>query len=152
MLQRLAAGMYFSARMVDPGPDEIAINVLQAAGVAQAANELLPVDELARTNAVSRSSLTRKIEKLEQLGLMLSGLEEGDYPILLTAGRQYLDRRADVPIAVLRFLPGVVDDLTAREALIHAGTVLVDTFRADLLDGTGVDRARELVPPGSFGP
>ena len=40
-----------------------------------------------------------------------------------------------------------MDDLTAREVLIHAGIVLVDTFRADLLDGTGVDRARELVPP-----
>ena len=133
--------------MVDHEPDEVTIHVLQAAGVAQAANELLPFEELAKAHDVSPSGLALEIEKLEEMGLMLGGLEEGNNPILLNAGRQYLDRRGDVSAELLRFLPSVVDDLTAREVLIHAGTVLVDTFRAELLDGSGVDRATELVPP-----
>jgi hypothetical protein len=37
--------------------------------------------------------------------------------------------------------------LTAREALITAGTTLIDTFRAELLDGRGVTYAQEIVPP-----
>lgn len=147
VLQAFRSWMYSLLGMVDREQHEIAMHVLQAAGVAQAANELLPIDELAKTHAVSPTGLRLEIEKLEQMGLMLSGLEEGNNPILLNAGRQYLDRRGDVPTEVLRFLPRVVDDLTAREVLIHAGTVLVDTFRADLLDGAGVDRARDLVPP-----
>jgi hypothetical protein len=142
----LVDGVVSLVGMADHESDEIAIHVLQAAGVAEAANEPLPVEELAKTHAVLPMGLTLEIEKLEQMGLMLSGLEEGNNPILLNAGRQYLDRRGDVPPEVLRFLPTVVDDLSAREVLIHAGTILVDTFRAGLLDGEGVDRAREIVP------
>jgi hypothetical protein len=133
--------------MVDDQLDELAIHVLQAAGVAQAANEPLPIDELARTHDVSPTSLLLTVEHLEQVGLMLGGLEEAGGPILLNAGRQYLDRHGDVPIEVLRFLSTVVDDLNAREALIHAGTILVDTFRDRLLNDAGVVHAAELVPP-----
>jgi hypothetical protein len=127
--------------------DEVAIHVLEAAGIAQAANERLPIDELARTHDASRASLLLKVEQLEQMGLMLGGLEEGGDPILLNAGRQYLDRHGDVPLEVLRFLPSVVDDLNAREALIHAGTILVDTFRDRLLNDAGIVHAAQLVPP-----
>jgi hypothetical protein len=133
--------------MADGLPDEIAIPILRAAGVAQAANELLPIDELAKAHDVSPSSLALEIEHLEQMGLVLGGLEEGSSPILLNAGRQYLTRHGDVPTEVLRFLPTVVDDLNAREVLIHAGTILADTFRDRLLNGAGVGHATELVPP-----
>lgn len=44
-------------------------------------------------------------------------------------------------------MPIVVDDLNARRALIHAGTMLVDEFRYQLLNGAGVEHAVELVPP-----
>jgi hypothetical protein len=48
---------------------------------------------------------------------------------------------------VLSFLPAVIDDLNAREALLVAGTILVDEFRAALVNGDPVDYARALVPP-----
>jgi hypothetical protein len=41
----------------------------------------------------------------------------------------------------------VIDDLNAREALVVGGTILVDEFRAALVDGDPVDHARGLVPP-----
>jgi hypothetical protein len=130
---------------------ELSIRLLQAAGVAQAADEILPLIQLAQANDAAPSSLELAVEQLEQMGLLLGGLEEGQCPILLTAGRQYLDRRGDVPNEVLRFLPRIVDDLNARDALIHAGTILVDEFRDRLLSGGGVEQAVELVPP-AFAP
>jgi len=133
--------------MIDDETKNLAIDVLQAVGVAQAANEQLPVNDLARMHDMSVSSLRVAIEQFERMGLLFSGLEEGNSPILLDAGRQYLKRRGDVPLEVLNFLPAVVDDLDARQALIHAGTRLVDEFRYQLLNGTGVDHAVELVPP-----
>jgi hypothetical protein len=49
---------------------------------------------------------------------------------------------------VLHFLPAYIDDLYAREALLHGGVVLVDQYRHQLLKGRGVEHAREqLVPP-----
>jgi hypothetical protein len=87
------------------------------------------------------------VEQIEDLGLALSGLEEGLHPILLNAGRQYLALAGDVEVAVLPFLPSVIDDLHARRALLYGGTVLVDEFRAALLTRAGVGYAREIVPP-----
>lgn len=107
----------------------------------------MSVDELAQVSDVSPSSIGLAAEQLEQMGLMYGGLDEGNSPMLLNAGRQYLARRGDVPQEVLRFLPRVVDDLNARDALIHAGTILVDEFRDRLLNGAGVEHAAELVPP-----
>jgi hypothetical protein len=49
------------------------------------------------------------------------------------------------------FLPHIIDDLNAREALLTAGTILVDEFRAAVLSGEAVGHARELVPPAFAG-
>lgn len=68
-------------------------------------------------------------------------------PLLRDAGRQYLARQGEVPREVLRFLPHEVDDLNAREALLVAGTVLVDEFRDHVLQGRGIEYAEGLVPP-----
>jgi hypothetical protein len=47
----------------------------------------------------------------------------------------------------LGFLPRTIDDLFARRAFLCGGSVLVDTFRGDLIAGKGVEHAREIVPP-----
>lgn len=125
----------------------LAIALLEAAGVAGAAGECLALEDLAREHDASISSLELEVERLEQMGLLLSGLDEGDTPMLLDAGRQYLKRQGDVPREVLRFLPRTIPDLHAREALIHAGTTLVNEFRYQLLHGDAVDHAAQLVPP-----
>jgi hypothetical protein len=67
-------------------------------------------------------------------------------PILRDAGRQYLALEGSVDPAVLRFLPFVIDDLHARRALLDAGTIVVDEFRAALLDGRAIVHAQDLVP------
>jgi hypothetical protein len=47
----------------------------------------------------------------------------------------------------LGFLPRTIDDLFARRALLCGGSVLVATFRGDLIAGKGVEHPREMVPP-----
>lgn len=87
------------------------------------------------------------VGQLGAAGLLLSGLDERGTPMLLAAGRQFLDARGQVPWEVLHFLPSVVDDPHAREALLFAGVVLVDEFRYQLLNDGGVKHAAELVQP-----
>jgi len=125
--------------------------VLHAIAMAEASDEPLDVPGTAADLEISESVLREQVEQIEELGLALSGLDEGLHPILLSAGRQYLALAGEVDVAVLSFLPSVIDDLHARRALLHAGTVLVDEFRAALLTRGGVDYAREIVPP-AFAP
>jgi hypothetical protein len=54
---------------------------------------------------------------LARLQQILDDLEEGLPPILLSAGRQFLAGRPQARPEILRFLPRVIDDLNAREAL-----------------------------------
>lgn len=88
------------------------------------------------------------VDQLEVASLLLSGRDEHGTPLLLATGRQFLNVGGEVPWDVLHFLPSVVDDLHAREALLFAGSVLVDEFRHQLLGATHVEHAAELVPPG----
>jgi hypothetical protein len=96
-------------------------------------------------------ALTERLEQIDSLGLALTGREEGLHPVLLRAGRQYLQRRGRVDHEALAFLAKTIDDLHAREALLHAGTLLVDQFRAAVLAGDSVDHARSIVP-AAFAP
>ena len=114
--------------------------------MSQAAERPLNVTELGEELGVSSSMIRNDLEELSALGLILDGLEEGLPPILRHAGRQFLAGRPTVRREVLRFLPQVIDDLNAREALLLAGTILVDEFRAAFLDGDPVEHAREMVP------
>jgi hypothetical protein len=123
------------------------VRLLEAVGMAQAAQEPLEVLELARAHEVSDTTIRIDLDELSALGLILDGLEEGLPPILLKSGRQFLAGRPAVHRDVLRFLPRVVDDLNARQALLSAGTILVDEFRAAFLDGDPVEHARALMPP-----
>jgi hypothetical protein len=123
------------------------VRVLEGAGMAQASKEMLDVAELARDLDTSEPVVEMDIGQLHALGLVLDGLEEGRPPMLLNAGRQFLARRGDVDHDVLGFLPRVIDDLSAREALLVAGTLLVDEFRVALLRGDSVEHAQQLVPP-----
>jgi hypothetical protein len=123
------------------------IRLLQAVGMAEASKQVLDLDALAHELDLGRETIRMELEQLDRMGLCHSGLEDQLAPMLLTAGSQFLSRNGHVDAVVLHFLPGVLDDLNAREALLAAGTVLVDEFRAALLEGEGVDHARLLVPP-----
>ncbi len=125
------------------------LELLKLAGLAQAADELLDISQIASERDVSEGVIRQQIEHLESAGLLFGALdeEEQEPPVLRGAGRQYLARCGDVPRAVLRFLPGEVDDLNAREALLVAGTIVVDEFRYHLLRGRAVEYAEGLVPP-----
>jgi hypothetical protein len=127
------------------------LRLLQAAGMAQANDEPLDVPELARELDVSEAGVRMDISQLYAMGLMLDGLEDGLPPILLTAGRQFLAGGGEVNGHVLSFLAHVIDDLHAREALLAAGTSVVDGFRTALLGGEAVVHARQLVPPAFAG-
>lgn len=125
---------------------EVAVPLLQAVGMAQAKDEALgetEFEQLATELDVSLFEVKQAHDAVEHAGLAL--LSDGP-PLLLKAGRQYLDCGGDVPGKVLAFLPSVIDDLHAREALMSAGSVLVDEFQHALLSGRGVEHARELVP------
>ena len=122
------------------------VRLLEAGGMSQAAKRPLNVTDLAEELAVSSSIIRQDLEELSALGRILDGLEQGLPPILLHAGRQFIAGRPTARREVLRFLPHVIDDLNAREALLLAGTILVDEFRAAFLDGDPVEHAREMVP------
>ena len=128
-------------------PAEKLIELLQIAGMAEVGGEPLDVESLAGESGESVPSVRSVIEQLDRMGLLNSGLDEGRPPMLLNAGRQYLTQRGLVTHEVLYFLPSVIDDLHARDALIHAGVILVDEFRYQLLHGDAVEHAAELVPP-----
>ena len=122
------------------------VRLLEACGMAQAAEAPLSLTGLAEELHVASSTIRIELEELSALGLILDGLEESMPPILRHAGRQFLAGGPAVRREVLQFLPQVIDDLNAREALLYAGTILVDEFRAALLDGDPVEHAREIVP------
>ncbi|MGA2014862.1 MAG: hypothetical protein ABSH51_30640, partial [Solirubrobacteraceae bacterium] len=62
--------------------------VLQAAGVAQAADEQLDLAVLAERRTMSEPSVREQVERLDRAGLLLLGTEDTQPPILLNAGRQ----------------------------------------------------------------
>lgn len=124
----------------------LAIKLLQAVGVAQAADEQLDLDDLAAELGVSRPEVEHEINQAVRAGLMLDADESSTKPMLLDSGRQYIARDGHVPDDVLGFLPRTIDDLNTRQALLEGGTMLVDEFRAALLNGTGLEHAAELVP------
>jgi hypothetical protein len=121
------------------------IRLLQAAGVAQAADEPLDVDALADELDVSLPVAHMDLEQLAEFGLLSVADEFDSLPLLLKAGRQYLAREGAVSYWELRFLAGSIDDLLARKALLRAGTIVVDEFRDRILSG----RARNTPPTSS---
>ena len=128
------------------------IRLLQATGVAQAADEPLDLDALADELDVSLPVIHMDLEQLVAFGLVSLGEEFDSAPLLLEAGRQYLARDGAVSYWELRFLARTIDDLLARKALLRAGTIVVDEFRDRILTGQGPQYAAdELVPP-AFAP
>jgi hypothetical protein len=100
---------------------------------------------VARSLELPQEELVLRLTDLERAGLVLLG-DDDERPLLQRAGAQYLQREGHVTDDVLRFLPQTIDDLYARDALLRAGTSLVDEFRAALVDGRGVEHARLLIP------
>ena len=127
--------------------DEVA-PLLQAVGMAAAREEPVDIAELNRELGHSPGSLEVIRDQVEQAGLILfAPAEDPDQaPILMRAGQQYLAMKGVIDGDTLFFLPAVIDDLHARHALIHAGTVLIDEFRYALVHGRATEHAAELVP------
>ncbi|MCW3008285.1 MAG: hypothetical protein JWP17_2911 [Solirubrobacterales bacterium] len=94
--------------------------------------------------------VTDALAELEQVGLVLPELESQP-PLLLTAGRQYLERGGVIDDEALAFLALVIDDLAARRALLIGGRVLVADFREAVSEGRTLEHAQALVPP-AFAP
>jgi hypothetical protein len=107
------------------------------------------LDELAARFDVSSETVEMAIETLERWGLALAGGELGP-PMLLGAGAQFLARHGRVPLETLDFLPGVIDDLNAREALRRASFMLLDEFTHAIAAGDVVEHVREQVVPPAF--
>jgi hypothetical protein len=105
---------------------------------------------LAAELGVGLLDVTDALDQLERIGLVLPELE-GQSPLLLTAGRQYLDRDGAVDEEALGFLALVIDDLAARRALLLGGRALVESFRAAVIEGRTLEHAQALVPP-AFAP
>jgi hypothetical protein len=116
--------------------------------MAEAKEEPLDIDQLAQDLDESRAGTEMLLEQLDRAGLVwLAPAEEPELsPLLTRAGSQYLELKGQVPHEVLFFLPAVIDDLYARKALIHGGTVLIDEFRYAVVHGEAVDHAAGLVP------
>lgn len=128
--------------------------VLNAVGMASAKEEPLDKGALCRELEIEPQSLEMLLEELERVGLAWFEFDEDGkevFPYLATAGSQYLAARGEIPAEVLHFLPGTLDDLHARRALIAGGAVLVDQFRYALLHGDGVEHAKRLVPDAFVG-
>ena len=58
--------------------------------MAEASDEPLDVTNTAADLEITEVVLREHVEQIEDLGLALSGLDEGLHPILLNAGRPYL--------------------------------------------------------------
>ncbi|MGO9955464.1 MAG: hypothetical protein ACLP50_05700 [Solirubrobacteraceae bacterium] len=130
--------------MSDEETTRIRMAVLQAAGVAQAADEQFDLAVLAEHLDTSEPLVRTEVEQLERAGLLLSGVEEAQAPMLLSAGRRYLASGGDISWEVLHFLPPLIDNLHAREALLDGGVVLVDELRSQLLHGD-----ESITPPAN---
>lgn len=133
--------------MIDPGA---ACTLLAVMRDAEDAGAPLRAAALAALLGVGLLEVTDALDELEQVGLVLPELE-GQSPLLLTAGRQYLERGGLVDPESLGFLALVIDDLVARRALLVGGRLLVSTFREAVLLGRTLEHAQALVPP-AFAP
>lgn len=123
--------------------------VLNAIGIAAAEDKPLDIGQLALELNETHVALEMVLEHLDgTTGLVnLAPEDEPELsPFLTQAGLQYLSRKGNVADEVLRFLPRVIDDLNARQALINAGTVLVDEFRYQVARGRAATHAADLVP------
>jgi hypothetical protein len=86
-----------------------AIPLLEAVGMAEAAGDefgLAQREALAKELDTSAGAWQFLGEQLDRAGLTLNASgEELDPPMLLNAGRQYLERKGEVEPEVLHFLP-----------------------------------------------
>jgi hypothetical protein len=117
--------------------------ILEAVGMAEAKDVPLDPVQLAVDLALTVGEVSDRLDWLSSYGLV----DEGDpVPVLLTAGRQYLRERGMTEPEVLRFLPGVFDDLNARRAVLAGGSLLVEDLAAGVAAGVGVELTCSLVP------
>jgi hypothetical protein len=125
--------------------------VLAEASDAQEIAGRLDLIDLSAKLGMSIPEVREIVETLDALGLLISGLNEGEEPLVLRAGRQYLELRGEIDDATLAFLAETIDDVHARAAVLRAGTELVRDLRRSLLDSRAVEHAREIVPPAFAG-
>lgn len=128
---------------------EEAAPVLEAIGMAAAKEQALDQQVLAEELDLTIASVGEFCTTLQAMGLvMLAPEDEPELPpLLLEAGSQYLRMKGDIDRDCLYFLPIVIDDLHARQALLHGGAFLFDEFRYQLAQGDGAEHAAMLVPP-----
>ncbi|MBS1884734.1 MAG: hypothetical protein JSS97_17435, partial [Actinobacteria bacterium] len=110
--------------------------------MAEAKSEPLDLQRASRELDVDFETLGLVWEEAEKIGLIeFGGYPPGKPAILTRAGRQYLAQRGRVGDPSLFFLAEVIGDLNARDALMRAGTILVDEFRTAMPGGWMVEHA-----------
>jgi hypothetical protein len=119
--------------------------VLDAVGKAEAVGRGLDVVAVARELELAPDELATCVELVQACGLAVAGSGE-EPPSLRHAGRQFLDRQGMLADeATLAFLPGVVDNLDVRRALLCAGAELSSNLWAAVLRGKAVEHVRGLI-------
>lgn len=123
--------------------------ILGLLAVLQAGDRELDPVELAAEAGQEVEELEVVLGELSASGLCLEFEDEGEpvVPFVTDAGHQWLGGYRPSRDA-LAFLPGFVDDLRAREALVAATRTLSGEFEAELAAGTGVEYVRQILPAG----
>jgi len=128
------------------------VRVLGVVGVSEAADEGLDPVELGRELDLSVDRVLATLEHLGDMGLIGEtggSLAEEASHFLTEAGSQYLRSPEAFDQTILEFLPSV-RNLHGRKALMLGGEIMVDEFRAQILEGNGLDWAREEIVPQAF--
>lgn len=126
--------------------DSSYVSLLRVIRLRELAEERIDIDDLAATLSSTPFVIETEISLLERWGLLYGNRLEELPPFVLGAGLQYIEREGEVENDVLRFLSLAIDDLNAREALLIAGSSLVEQFGEAILVGDGLEYARSIVP------
>jgi hypothetical protein len=120
-------------------------HVLALLRLAGAKADPLDVEQASRQLDIPTPALHDALELAQRAHLIADPDEAAS--ALTEAGSQFLQAEGNVDPDALFFLAAVIDDLAAREALMHGGTQLVTGFRSALLEGHGARYAELVVPP-----
>jgi hypothetical protein len=126
---------------------EAILEILGAVRMADASAEPFDVQRIVADLEREAHVIETAFGEIDRARLaLLPDPEDSMSPILTAAGRQYLSRKGEVDERSIYFVAGPIDDLHARDALLDAGSTMIDRFGEALARGRGVEHARGLVP------
>lgn len=117
--------------------------------LAYAGGAIEPSTEIFTRLGISENRGKETTEQIARWCLALPADADGP-PLLLDAGKQFVNRHGEVSRDDLDFLPDHIDDLNTRSALRRAGFIVLDEFQEALVSGPEalVAHAQMVVPEG----